>query len=712
MYYRHSEHYNYCILDKNYIFPSESGYHYNQKGKKYFLLAKLDEELFSNSDAKVALVRSNKHIMPKCPKSQKKDTPRFKYKQIATTTSKNTSTYSYGYSFVYGYDGEHVNREDFIHVKPKYASLKEELISGKCNMRILAFNQVHESATNMYNDTMRKQQYSNLPLECVLALIVYCDYDSIQYALGLSMRKNDGRDHTEFYHLAKYIKIAIHKHGTRVKDGNVKKFYHGIDKQLFFPSYVNNVCINCPLSTSSSYEVATTFCGSEGLIMMFEDDIGYNKYFDCQWLSAFSFEQECLFMSNTYPMKIVNIVQAPFGTQHDSILSGLMLVDQMIKYQICSCDEKLKHLTRQLMMIQLSYKFVEQQQWLNEYSLNIIETFFSNVATIELSLAAFTMKEQYSLFFDLFFKIIHGEEKVITMKMQYINSLFPNIAHMTLHQFPLSYFSVKTLCMEITSNIKSIQLIGTIKEDITVLLFKFQAIFGSNWNICFQKAHNQFEKCLYMHRKNCKIISTCSTHFDSKHAKLAGYFERDKIIMALINAVYHIKETSTAITNIDDDITHIISAFSNTNMQLLDLKAKNKSQFMSILNTCGNITEYESEQMWSLLMTEIDGENTVHLSKDKQVELFTKKTEIQDHTKFCHFNKMILDICNSESNKYDLITSEISQIQQTEDCDELDFDAMKDTETWNEMEKMKQQNLNKTKAIQNLYKKQGSNKQA
>eukprot|EP01083_Nonionella_stella_P087763 244290_1 len=69
--------------------------------------------------------------------------------------------------------------------------------------------------------------------------------------------------------------------------------------------------------------------------------------------------------------------------------------------------------------------------------------------------------------------------------------------------------------------------------------------------------------------------------------------------------------------------------------------------------------------------------------------------------------------CDGESNKYDLITSEITQIQQqTEESDEPDFDPMEDTETWNEMEKIKQQNLNKTKAIKNLYKKQGLNKQA
>eukprot|EP01084_Bolivina_argentea_P133162 234992_1 len=134
-----------------------------------------------------------------------------------------------------------------------------------------------------------------LSIDYLLALMIYCNFDRIGYEFSKSYREDDGKQHTEWFWMGKNLKIAIRKFGQYYYEHN-QPLYHGITKQLIFPTYVTNVQIHGPLSTSSEIEVAITFTnGNQGLIIQFGDPYGFTKKFAVGWLSDFANEKEHLF---------------------------------------------------------------------------------------------------------------------------------------------------------------------------------------------------------------------------------------------------------------------------------------------------------------------------------------------------------------------------------------------------------------------------------
>eukprot|EP01084_Bolivina_argentea_P268210 455492_1 len=275
VYYRHTQHYNYCIINKDYIFPPQCGYYYHQSGSKHWELEKFDHALVYNvwpnalhlidTTQKSVLRESKTFVRSRNAKN------RFIIKQIElkeNKTEETTGMYSYGYHFAYGFEGENIY-EDSIKIYPKYSSLKEELMSANPGINFKMFNNEYKNAVIHWASWLRKQKYPNLSHEELFALMIHCNCDCLQHQLGLSMRENEGNNHNEFYHFAKCLKIAVHQHGSRTY---TKVFYHGIDKQLIFPSYVNNIQINCTLSMTTSWEVAVNFSGDSGLVIEFGDD--------------------------------------------------------------------------------------------------------------------------------------------------------------------------------------------------------------------------------------------------------------------------------------------------------------------------------------------------------------------------------------------------------------------------------------------------------
>eukprot|EP01083_Nonionella_stella_P255984 877915_1 len=111
-------------------------------------------------------------------------------------------------------------------------------------------------------------------LQHVLSLMIYCNFDKLQFEFSKTFRENDGRDHDNFFHLGMYLKQGVHEFGHELTE-RFTKFYHGVDEQLFFPKFKssmygsNTVDILCPLSTTKSYEVAVNFANNRGLVVQF-----------------------------------------------------------------------------------------------------------------------------------------------------------------------------------------------------------------------------------------------------------------------------------------------------------------------------------------------------------------------------------------------------------------------------------------------------------
>eukprot|EP01083_Nonionella_stella_P027719 76344_1 len=289
------------------------------------------------------------------------------------------SVYSFGYEFLY--EARHGDASNGLTIKQKYSNFKEELLQNNISkLSVETLNKEIERAERYYNDEFRKQNdaFRFILVEHLLAVMLYCNFDQMQQEFSRTYRKEPADEtvehlvdrHSNFYFLAKHLKEAISQHGTNIKDGDVDRFYHGISQEMIFPQLLTKqgVKIFCPLSTSSSYHVATNFAGTNhGLIVEFADgsygDPNYPvKYFSCGWLSDFVNESEFLFIQLKYGgLRFVNITHAMYAMDFGIILSALQLVDDIT-------SNKCTDITSKHSLLRFLSKIMEHQLSLKEES--------------------------------------------------------------------------------------------------------------------------------------------------------------------------------------------------------------------------------------------------------------------------------------------------------------------------------------------------------
>eukprot|EP01084_Bolivina_argentea_P213367 362393_1 len=272
---------------------------------------------------------------------------------------RNDKSYCFGLKFKYGYDGEELNtyNECFekdtkaINVLNKYSSLKQELISNKISsISISQYESEYKKAQIHFDSDYCKQKFRPVTeykykwlfcVEYVLALMIYCNFTELQYQFSKTFRTANGEQHNNFYYLGKSLKIAVRIFGTRICDNaNIKRFFHGIGEKLLFPCYIGDIRIYCPLSTSSTFEVAMNFTNHNlGLVVEFNSGqtFGYAKYFAVSWLSDFGNENECLFLQNNKKeerLKISNIYDPKTGVEYQCILKALNIICKVLGNKI------------------------------------------------------------------------------------------------------------------------------------------------------------------------------------------------------------------------------------------------------------------------------------------------------------------------------------------------------------------------------------------
>eukprot|EP01084_Bolivina_argentea_P228244 385543_1 len=202
----------------------------------------------------------------------------------------------------------------------------------------------YQKAGLHYTSYYRKVNYTNMEKSTyLLVLMIYCNYTEFQYKFSKTYRENNGKNHCNFYCFASYLMCTLSEHGTLVKDGTVTRFYHGISEELVFP-YKNDTGIHvcCPLSTSSSFEVAANFTNdSNGMVVQFGlfDGNKYNqtretcRYFSLSWVSDYANESEYLFLqtaSDQGSLCIANILNTRNGFEYEYILQTLKTMDMIL----------------------------------------------------------------------------------------------------------------------------------------------------------------------------------------------------------------------------------------------------------------------------------------------------------------------------------------------------------------------------------------------
>eukprot|EP01084_Bolivina_argentea_P253001 424867_1 len=359
--------------------------------------------------------------------------------------------YSFGFSFKYGYQDENYDSFDYKSVSKKYDSLKDELTTN--TMAILSIKQfnleyakagIHfESFYCKKMFRVETRDYGEINLECILALMVYCNCDQLQCELTKTYRLDEGKQHNEFFWFGKYLKISVHKFGTQIMDGSSDiKFYHGIGEQLLFPKYINGAVLiqpQCPLSTSASLEVAINFTNhNQGILVQFNGRT--SSYFSVSWLSNYANEQEYLFIQNAEfsGLNIENITDVNTGCEYNRILDALTVIDRMMMGRFDELDHvsNISHvLMKMIISHQISYEICTYKSFetLSEYGRKLCDTFFKNRQYVYIDYSQW--KDEYSFLVDL---LCHADDIDPVININAINILFPDMKHLALRNVNLS----------------------------------------------------------------------------------------------------------------------------------------------------------------------------------------------------------------------------------------------------------------------------------
>eukprot|EP01084_Bolivina_argentea_P269999 459001_1 len=390
--------------------------------------------------------------------------------QAAQNNNGKPGLFSFGYKFIYGYDDEDPTDfskfldSDFKHetvkalspidfssrdksskkwsgsvaVTQKYCDLKQELTNNKISIMTLEqFNHEYKKAQSHFNTDYCKSnfisQHSTVPfdLQYLLSLMVYCNYDQLQYNFSKTYREIEECKHDEFYNLGKYLKISVQMFGTKVGDGHIKIFLHGISDQMIIPPGPYGVKIKCPLSTTPSLTVAINFTNhKKGLIVQFTAPryMADCKYIAASWISDFAYEKEHLFIQNNgafETLKISNIIDVCHGFHYGIILKATMFIDQITRgvQSLEAENSVIRQLAIKILHNQISFSssLYERFHSLTEYAHYMIQMYFVSKQDICVDCSSMVNAE-YPDLTPLFLK---QEFKWVNLNI--LHALFPNI---------------------------------------------------------------------------------------------------------------------------------------------------------------------------------------------------------------------------------------------------------------------------------------------
>eukprot|EP01084_Bolivina_argentea_P033614 62159_1 len=343
-------------------------------------------------------------------------------------------------------------------VQQKYDSLKMDLTSNKISIISMEmFVEEYRKAQSHFNSFYRKllqpnewlvtDQKKELTINHLLSVMIYCNFDQIQYHFSKTYRENI-QNHNNFYHLASNLKSCVHRFGIRILKGNIKKFYHGIGQKLSFPSYINQkhggIIIKSPLSTTSSFCVAVNFTNhNNGLVIEFRDSKSElsPKYFSTAWLSDYPNEKEHLFIQNNKfeLLSIHNIVDATNGYQYGSYLDALQNVEYITTSNYSWHSDINQYVSVKIIKYQLSKK---HDAAITAYGSGLIDTYFQNKKDIKLQCMQLMKHESLAaLFLYINRKIEYyriGDQiycdKSISANLVQIVKLFPNTKEILINE--------------------------------------------------------------------------------------------------------------------------------------------------------------------------------------------------------------------------------------------------------------------------------------
>eukprot|EP01083_Nonionella_stella_P200038 732998_1 len=414
--------------------------------------------------------------------------------------------YSYGFRFAYRGRGH----KDDVSVTSKYDDLKEEVTQNSiCHLTMAQFKHVSKKAAIHLRSRHHKTFYRNhFPFKHkdIIIFMIYCNFTAFSYEFSKTYRENYGRNHNEFYWMGFGLREALQWHYNPIKEG--KMFYHGVNcRKLMFPYKNKGINIFCPLSTSSSLQVALQFTNkNNGLIVEFEAAGPHTVCFSTAWLSRYPSEREYLFMNlpnwgdlDKECLCIWNIRDPCDGFQYRIVLQTERYMDSVLFDVDIASDhtmitEEIRMLIRQIVSERSSISMT-----VTPYADAMLTEYFNNKVTVKVSIESvhqMKWKNCEPLFdllyhdtridLSLIFSLFPNMEKMVVMFDNWNRAICDNLIKDTMELCKASRLKIKEIWFgSVDSSGNCVQFLSNIVDEYTVPLRKQSLFIVVKENVTF-----------------------------------------------------------------------------------------------------------------------------------------------------------------------------------------------------------------------------------
>eukprot|EP01084_Bolivina_argentea_P210056 357668_1 len=375
----------------------------------------------------------------------------------------NDIMFDTGVMFKYMNNSQNINPSNkdsgYVYVKRKYSSLKQELLSNplvilskaqfdsELNKAEIHFNSHHCKTLMKIHETQCQSSNSKpvkLKVHHVLTVMIYCNYDALQYEFSKTYRKTAENEdlqsisdrHRNFFHLGLFLKIIANKFSYETSSytgGNsntmcFKTLYHGINKLLMFPLESPGFThINVPLSTSSEWEVSVNFSTVNGISVEISAGGWMASFFKCDWLSDYGNEKEHLFVQANRHMSFTNVTICQNGIELKLIIQAARILWQFWDYNKIKYRQKISNECKSVTMSLIEHEMeIKVFVSLSVYARNLFHQFCIRKQGIKVDWDLITGNYQFLL---KYFRLTQLE----WISIEQFVKLYPNIDYIETH---------------------------------------------------------------------------------------------------------------------------------------------------------------------------------------------------------------------------------------------------------------------------------------
>ena len=379
-------------------------------------------------------------------------------------------------------------REEVI--QSGFVSIKEWWLHFKKALQYLGTEKVKKMRGNAEYGIRADRASQPISSSHILSIILYCDTNELQNNFSCSFRKKNTfetlqslkKRHQKYYHFAKNIVEAIHVYGInghkRHEHDEHEKgpFYCGLSVVLNIGSFA--IYLKGPTSTTKDISVAINFAKRKGQIMELQNDTyrgQIQNMFDCSWISNYSEENERLWIGyqHMWRLRIESIRIIENNQNHKDFFNALHVFDSILSGENMR-DMKVTKKNIKVISSLIEMKLGEKSdENVNKYILNCFNLYLLKKSNIIISPLYVCMHQIPFLFYALpifemdrkkrgdvnkfYVEFNDGLSGSNLLNIKLLETLFPNINHITINDFDYFQFDLWSLLALIQDSKRNIE---------------------------------------------------------------------------------------------------------------------------------------------------------------------------------------------------------------------------------------------------------------